>query len=75
MFIKNQVLTRFRGTIPLRNTTTRHSPRAPKIKEQKTGEGSSQRTTRQLEYVPRLEPIVKTETKKVFIEPLTFGDT
>jgi hypothetical protein len=58
-----------------RNPTTRCSPRAPKIKEQETGEGYSPRTTRQLEYVPRVEPFIKTTTNKFFIQLLTFGDT
>jgi hypothetical protein len=30
---------------------------------------------RQLEYIPRLEPVIKTTIKKVFIQPWTFGDT
>jgi hypothetical protein len=61
--------------MPPRNPTTRCSPRAPKIKELETGEGSSPGTVRQLEYAPRPEPVVKTTTKKVFIQPLAFGDT
>ena len=58
-----------------RNQTTRCSPRAPRLKELETGEGSSLGTTRQLEYVPRLEPVVKTTKKKVFIQYLALGDT
>jgi hypothetical protein len=30
---------------------------------------------RQLEYTPRAEPVIKIETKKDFVQPLTFGDT
>jgi hypothetical protein len=58
-----------------RNPTTRRSPRAPKLKEDETGEGSSLGTTRQLEYAPRVEPVIKTSTKKYFVQPLAFGDT
>jgi hypothetical protein len=58
-----------------RNPTIVRSPRAPKLKELETGEGSSPRTVRQLGYVPRTDLIVKTTKKKVFIQPLTFGDT
>jgi hypothetical protein len=61
--------------MPPRKTTTRRSLRAPKLKEPEIGEGSSLGTARQLEYVPRPEPVVKTTTKKIFIQPLAFGDT
>jgi hypothetical protein len=57
------------------NPTTRHSPREPKLKEQETGECSSPRTLRQLEYIPKPEPVVKIATKKFFIKPLAFGNT
>jgi hypothetical protein len=58
-----------------KNPTTIRSSRAPKIKEPETSEGSSPRTMRQLEYVPRLKPVIKTTTKKVLIQPSAFGDT
>jgi hypothetical protein len=63
------------GKMPPRNPTTRCSPRAPKLKEAETGEGSSPGTVRQLEYAPRAEPVIKTSTKKSFVQPLVFGDT
>jgi hypothetical protein len=63
------------GKMPPRNPTTRRSPRAPKLKEAETGEGSSPGTARQLEYTPRAEPVIKTSTKKYFVQPLVFGDT
>jgi hypothetical protein len=63
------------GKIPLRNPTTKRSSRAPKLKEEEIGEVSSPDTTRQLEYVARVEPVIKTSTKKAFIKPLVFGDT
>jgi hypothetical protein len=63
------------GTMLLRKKTTRRLSRESKLKELEIGEGSSLGTTKQLEYVPRLEPFIKTTTKKVFIQPLTFGDT
>jgi hypothetical protein len=61
--------------MPPRNPTTRRSLRAPKLKEPETDEGSSPETMRQLEYIPRPEPIIKKTTKKVFIQPLAFGNT
>jgi hypothetical protein len=59
----------------LRNPTTICSPREPKLKEDEKGEGSSPGTTRQLEYSPRAEPIIKTSTKKSFVQPPVFDDT
>jgi hypothetical protein len=61
--------------MPPRKPTTRHSLRAPKLKEAEIGEGSSPDTARQLEFYPRAEPIIKTSTKKAFSQPRTFGDT
>jgi hypothetical protein len=61
--------------MPPRNPTTRCSPRAPKLKEAETGEGSSPGTVRQLEYTPRVELVIKTSTKKAFVQPPVFGDT
>jgi hypothetical protein len=61
--------------MPSRNPTTRCSPREPKIKEEEIGEGSSPGTARQLEYIPRTEPIIKTSTHKYFFQPPIFGDT
>jgi hypothetical protein len=45
------------------------------MKEPEVGEGSSPGATKQLEFSPRPEPVIKTSTKKVFIQPLAFGDT
>jgi len=61
--------------MPPRKPMTRCSPREPNIKEVEIGEVSSPSTVRQLEYTPRVEPIIKTSTKKYFIQPLVFGDT
>jgi hypothetical protein len=60
--------------MPLRKTATICSPRAPKIKEPDIGEGSSLGTIRQLEYALKVELVVKTTTKKYFVQPLAFGD-
>jgi hypothetical protein len=57
-----------------RNPTTKRSPRAPKLKEDDIGEGSSLGTTRQMEYAPRVDPIIKTTTKKYCFHPPNFGD-
>jgi hypothetical protein len=43
------------------------------MKKTDIGEGSSPGPTKQLEYTPRTKPIIKTTTKKVFIQPLAFG--
>jgi hypothetical protein len=61
--------------MPPRNPTTRRSSRAPKLKEPEVGEGSSPGVTKQLEYTPRPEPVIKTSMKKDFIQPPAFGDT
>jgi hypothetical protein len=45
------------------------------MKEPEIGKGSSLGTARKLEYAPRVEPVIKTTTKKVFVQPPTFGDT
>jgi hypothetical protein len=63
------------GKIPPRNPTTRRSPREPKIKEGETGEGSYLGTTKQLEYAPRVNLVIKTSTKKTFIQPSVFDNT
>jgi hypothetical protein len=47
----------------------------PKLKEPEVGEGSSPGAAKQLEFSPRPEPVIKTSTKKVFTQPLAFGDT
>jgi hypothetical protein len=57
-----------------KNPTARRLLRAPKLKELKTGEGSSPRTARRLEYAPRVELVIKTSTKKYFIQPTVFRD-
>jgi hypothetical protein len=61
--------------MPPRKPMTRRSPRAPKLKEAEIGEGSSPGTVRQLEFSPRVEPVIKTSTKKAFSQPPAFGDT
>jgi hypothetical protein len=63
------------GKMLPKNPTTRHSPRAPKLKEDETNEGSSPSTVRSLEYTPRAGSVIKTSTKKSFVQPLVFGDT
>jgi hypothetical protein len=63
------------GAMPPRNTTTRQSSRASKLREPEVGEGSSPGVEKQLEYTLRSEPVIKTSTKKVFIQPSAFGDT
>jgi hypothetical protein len=55
--------------------TTRKSPRAPKLQEPEAGEGSSPAVARQLEFTPKPVPIIKTTTKKAFVQPPAFGDT
>jgi hypothetical protein len=46
-----------------------------KLKEPDMGEGSYPRAAKQLEYTLRPEPVIKTATKKVFIQPPAFGNT
>jgi hypothetical protein len=58
-----------------RNPTTIRLSRPPKLKEVETGEGYSLGTMRQLEYAPRVEPIITTSTKKYFTQPLAFSNT
>jgi hypothetical protein len=64
--------------MPPRKPTTRRSLRASKLKELEFEEVSSPRTSpaaaKQLEFYPRLEPVIRTSTKKVFTQPLTFRD-
>jgi hypothetical protein len=60
--------------MPPRNPATRRSSRAPKLKEPEVSKGSSPGATKQLEYTLRLEPVIKTTMKKVFIHPAVFGD-
>jgi hypothetical protein len=45
------------------------------MKEPEVGEGSSPGATKQLEFSPRPEPVIKTSTKKAFIQPPAFRDT
>jgi hypothetical protein len=61
--------------MPPKKPSTRKSPRAPKLQEPEAGEGSSPAVVRQLEFSPKPVPIIKTSTKKAFIQPLAFGDT
>jgi hypothetical protein len=58
-----------------RKSTTRHSLREPKLKEAEIGEGYSPGTVSQLEFSPKVEPVIKTLNKKAFTQPPTFGDT
>jgi len=55
------------GKMPPRNPTTRCSPRESNMKEAETGEGSSPWTTRQLEYAPRVETVIKHQKQKSFV--------
>jgi hypothetical protein len=61
--------------MPPKKPTTRKSPRAPKLQEPEVGEGSSPAVARQLEFAPKPVPVIKTATKKAFVQPPTFGDT
>jgi hypothetical protein len=61
--------------MPPRKPMTKRSPRAPKLKEEEIGVGSSPDTARKLEYSPMVEQIIKTLTRKAFIQPPKFGDT
>jgi hypothetical protein len=63
------------GTMPPKKPSTRRSPRVPKLKESEVGEGSSPGPTKQLEFTPRLEPVIRTSTKNIFTQPPAFGDT
>jgi hypothetical protein len=63
------------GKMSSRKPTTKCSPRAPKLMEDEMGEGSSPGTARQLEFTPRVESVIKTSTKKAFVQPSVFGDT
>jgi hypothetical protein len=47
--------------------TTRHLSRAPKLKEIDVGKGSSPGVAKNLEYILRPNPVIKTTTKKFFI--------
>jgi len=58
-----------------RKPTTSCSPRDPKLKEAKIGEGYSPSAARQLEFAPIAELVIKTSTKKEFSQPPAFGDT
>jgi hypothetical protein len=62
------------GKMPPRKPMTRCSLREVKLKEENMGEGSSPSMTRQLEFSHKAEPVIKTSTKKAFIQPPTFGD-
>jgi hypothetical protein len=63
------------GTMPPNKPSTRRSPRVSKLKEPKVGEGLSPVPTKQLEFSPRLEPVIITSTKNIFTQPSAFGDT
>jgi len=55
--------------------TTRRSPRTPKLKEPKFGEGSMSSTTRELDFTSKTESVIHMSTKNHFTEPPMFGDT
>jgi hypothetical protein len=61
--------------MPPRKPTTRCSLREPKLKEAKTGEGYSPGAARKLEHTARVEPVIKTSTKKAFVQPSVFDYT
>ena len=63
------------GTMPTKKPFTRKSPRAPKLQEPEAEEGSSLAVAIQLEFSPKPVPIIKTTTKKAFIQPPAFRDT
>ena len=46
-----------------------------KLKEPEVGEGSSPAAAKQLEFSPRLKPVIRISTKNFFTQPLAFGDT
>jgi hypothetical protein len=54
-----------------RNPNSRQSL---KLKEPEVGEGSSPAATKQFQFAPWLEPVIRTSTKKVFTQPPAFGD-
>jgi hypothetical protein len=62
------------GTMPSKKPTTRKSLRVSKLKEPDVGEGSSPVVAKQLEFTPKLVPVIKTSTKEVFTQPPAFGD-
>jgi hypothetical protein len=51
--------------MPLRNPTTNHSSRAPKMKEYEIVEGYSPGTMRKLEYAPMAEPVTKKKPRNI----------
>jgi hypothetical protein len=55
--------------------STRKSPRAPTLQESEVGEGSSPLVARQLEFTPKLVPVINTITKDPFVQPPSFRDT
>jgi hypothetical protein len=61
--------------MPPKKPTTKKSPRAPKLQEPEVGGGSSLAVAIQLEFTPKSMPVIKTATKKDFIQPSAFGDT
>jgi hypothetical protein len=61
--------------MPPRKPTTRRSLRAPKLKEADIGEGSLPDTARQIYFTTKVEPVIRTSTKKAFSQPPAFGDT
>jgi hypothetical protein len=61
--------------MPPKKTTTRKSPRAPKLQELEVGEGSSLAIARKLEFTSKSVPIIKKITKEAFAQPPAVGDT
>jgi hypothetical protein len=61
--------------MPPRKSTTRRSPRMPKLKEPEVGEGYMPSVARQLDFASKTESVICTSTKKQFIQPSAFSDT
>jgi hypothetical protein len=58
--------------MPPRKPMTRRSPRMPKRKEPKVGEGSTPGAARELYFVSKMKSVIHTSTKKEFTQPLMF---
>jgi hypothetical protein len=58
-----------------KKTNHQEISKSAKLKEPDVGESSSPAVAKQLEFTPKPVPVIKTSTKKVFIQPPAFGDT
>jgi hypothetical protein len=58
-----------------RKPTTKRSPRMPKLKEPEVREGSTPSAARELDFASKTESVIRTSTKKQFIQPSAFSDT